>query len=79
MKNTTGAACAGARSSAYLPLPLSLALADAPLAFALAAALAFVAPFVAGLVSNARHNRQLSKEERAAKARARGGHTAVGW
>mmetsp|Transcript_18996 Transcript_18996/g.28697 ORF Transcript_18996/g.28697 Transcript_18996/m.28697 type:complete len:708 (+) Transcript_18996:57-2180(+) len=45
--------CVGARSSAYLPLPISIIIADQPMRLAQAALVAFLLPCIAGLISNA--------------------------
>ena len=62
-----GLAGAGARSSAYLPLPLSLFVADEPGAFAAAALVALAGPFVVGCASNAKHNARAAAAAAAAK------------
>lgn len=52
-----GAMCAlapgGARSMAYLPLPIAIALGDDPVTLARAAFVAFCMPFIVGVASNA--------------------------
>lgn len=50
-------ALSGARSSAYLPLPLAIALGSPPEALTLAALVAFALPFLAGVLCNAHANR----------------------
>jgi len=51
-------ACAGARSTAYLPAPLAVWLSDTPAKLAVAAGIAFGIPFAAGSLSNVLRRRR---------------------
>lgn len=55
-----GALAAGSQSSAYLPLPIAIVLADESAAFALAALVAFFLPFLVGAASNLYRKRKAS-------------------
>ncbi|KAJ8599979.1 hypothetical protein CTAYLR_001802 [Chrysophaeum taylorii] len=56
-----GAISAGSRSSAYLPLPVSILLADEAPRFALAAVVALVLPLLVGVASNMYHHHRRRK------------------